>query len=149
MLDLNRIKLALFDFEDALCVPTERAGHDLNWLGHNTFAYCVAPQFMKQFVGDCMRRGIDIGLVSDADTYLIAASMLLWANETYGVEFENYMVSGWKQKVPMLHKLQASLQLAPHQILYIDSNSLSLKFASNDGFTACSPAEIAYYLEQR
>lgn len=149
MLDLTKIKIVLFDFEDALCVPTDRHKKDESWLGIETYSYCVAPQFMREFVRRCKANGIQMALLSDAVTYKVSEAMLRWVKETYSVDMENYCVNSWKAKAAMLQKLAQGHGLPPRNVLYIDSNSLSLKFATEDGFTACSPSEIAYYMETR
>ena len=147
MIDLDMTKAVLFDFEDVLCVPTIRSDAELNWLGKNPFAYCVAPNFMKKFVEKCKDAGIIMGLLVDVDTYLISASMIKWVEETYGVELNNYTVSAWKQKSAMLHRIHTDMEVQPEEILLVDSNSLSLKFAATNGFSYASPAEVAYYME--
>ena len=156
MLDLNRIKLVAFDYDDTLCIHQRHLedkryrgeSHSVLILcGEDEWKDCLAPEFMKKFVRECQLRGIEMGLISCTDTYLRADAKLNWVNEQYGIKMKNYCVGTQEMKIPMLQDLQTSFKLQADEILYVDDMYAHLENASKKGFISCSPTEIACYVE--
>lgn len=157
MLDLDKIKLAVFDYDDTLCIHQRylndsRYRGEANSLlilrGEDEWKDCLPPEFMKKFISICYNKDIDMGLISCTDTYIRAEAKLKWVYDNYGVRMKNYCVGRQDLKIPMLQDLKDAFKLRKEEILFIDDMYLHIDTAHEKGFISCSPAEIACYIER-
>lgn len=157
MLDLDNIRVALFDFDDTLCVHTKRPYasalppeeySQAVLSGGNPWPYGVAPAVMQQFVAKCHALDIHLGLLSATSTYTRAEAKVDWVTEHYGVVMRNYCVGLNGPKVMVLNEVARYFSVKPEQVLFVDDVFEYLEAASKEGFTACSPMECVYFMEQ-
>ena len=153
MLDLENIRVALFDFDDTLCIHTKRPyGSVLTpeeygeavLSGGDPWPHGVAPLVMQQFVAACHARAIHMGLLSATSTYTRAEAKVAWVTEHYGVVMKNYCVGLGGPKVMVLQEMARHFKLEPSQVLFVDDVFEYLEAASKEGFAACSPMECVY-----
>lgn len=158
MLKLEDICIALFDFDDTLCVHTKRpqswALPDRQYnrdvlAGVNPWWDGVAPAVMQEFVHLCLAMNIAVGLISSTGSYLRAEAKVHWVKENYGVDMPNYCVGSPDSKIWMAQSVCDYHHLTPDKVLFVDDLYDNLEKMGQEGFVACSPMEIVYFMEQR
>lgn len=156
MTDLSNIQLALFDYDDTLCIHqthTERfkgSGESASLLtlkGVDEWKNCLVPKFMVKFLNILSNKDIKMGLISCTNTYIMSEAKVDWVYREYGIKMLNYCVGRQDLKIPMAKDLREFYNIEPNQILFVDDMFEHLVNASKEGFVACSPTEIACYIE--
>lgn len=152
---IEKIALALFDFDDTLCVHTHRpikspekyVQINLHILaGVDPWPEGEVPSFMYSFLHLCDSRQIPMGLISSTASYIRAEAKVAWVKRRYLLTLRNYCVASAEGKVGMMHTLATHFELSPRQILYVDDSHDNLERAAAEGFTACSPLEIERFM---
>ena len=155
MLDLNKIKAALFDFDDTLCIHTRRprdvrveTDYIMNFIREeDNWSGSVPSKHMKKFIDICIKRNIQVGLISSTGYFVSMQAKHKWAEDNYGVKFENYCVGKPELKLVELAAIAQHIGCKKSEILLVDDLYPTLEKASIEGFTACSPMEIVNYIE--
>lgn len=158
MLDLEQIRVALFDFDDTLCIHTRRPqSKELPddvysarvFSGENPWPDGVAPRIMQEFVSLCAAQSVRLGLISGTSTHMRSEAKIAWVEKNYGVVMGNYCVGKQEFKQQMLHDICRHFHVQPSEVLFVDDAYANLEAASADGYIACSPMEVVYFMEQR
>lgn len=156
MIELDKVKVALWDFDDTLCIhyhhgssKEETHKYNLNVFKYGTKAWdgCKPSKTMKGFIDVLKEKGIKQGLISATTSAKHMNSKVEWVLENYGIELENYCVSSFEEKLEMMITIADALSIKREEILIIDDYWENLERAANNGFQACSPMEIVLMFE--
>lgn len=154
MLKLINTKIALFDFDDTLCIHEKHgpSGHReyikdmILGIDHWTDHGCTINAQLKSFMDICITQGIRIGLISYTDSYLHMQMKQKWVEENYQVKIENFCVGSFEMKIDLMQGLCDAYQYAPDEILFVDDALANLEAAEASGFQACTPMEVVNYI---
>lgn len=153
MLDFDKVKFVLFDFDDTLCIHTDHGTSDgfeyieTLELGINCFADCVINESLKRFMLRCKDKGLRMGLISACEFYPRMVDKADWVLAQYGVKLENFCVSKSEYKVKVLCAIASAYGLKPYEILIVDDYFATLDFCSDLGYQACTPLEIINFVD--
>ena len=155
MLDFMKVKLALFDFDDTLCIHTVRpqvrdeVAYDVDIMcGKDPWPDGIVPQSMGGFVRMLDARSIPMGLISATNGFGRMKAKQEWVESHYGVHMDNYCVGTADRKLEMLAALQRRYApIGRGELLLVDDLYSTLDEAAKEGYMACSPMEIAWYME--
>lgn len=154
MLNLKKTKIALFDFDDTLCIHEKHGpgGHreyiqDMilgkdHWTDHG----CTTNVQLKSFMDICIKQGIRIGLISYTDSFLHMQMKQKWVEENYQVKIENFCVGSFDMKIDIMQGMCDAYQYDPDEILFVDDALANLEVAEAAGFQACTPMEVVNYI---
>lgn len=153
MLNLENLKLVIYDFDETLCIHTNRkSGLDIDYdsqvvAGKSAWDTCNPNKSMKQFIDICKKRGITQGLISATLSYQHMHLKNEWVKENYDIELENYCVGHPEDKIKMLRALSVGLGLNKDEILIVDDMYSTLSSAANEGFQSATPMEVVNYID--
>ena len=158
MINLDSIKIVLFDFDDTLCIHTNHSwNEDIEFsqtisilqLGKNAWSTCQISSHMEKFMKECESKNIPMGLVS---VVMSAKHMMCkqdWVLEKYGIFLENYCVGKAEDKIKVMRAISEAYGIPKSKILIVDDLWQTVSDAYNEGFLACSPMEVVNYIEQK
>ena len=156
MIDFNKLKMVLWDFDDTLCVHKNHknlAENDLTYnvnvllKGKDAWKDCDANYHMRQFAINCKNSGVRQGLLSACNSSKHAQGKVDWVNDRYEIELENFCVGTPEQKLEMLLAIAEAYGFKRNEILLVDDYWRNFEDAANAGFQACTPIEIVNYIE--
>lgn len=154
MIDLSKVKVVLYDFDDTLCIHKNHQCFDANTYntdillyGPETFKMCKPNSAMKEFMNLCKSKNIRQGLASHVLSVKHADAKNKWVKKEYGIELEDYCVGHAEGKVEMMNAIHSAYGYSKDEILIIDDLYPTLEKAANEGFQACTPMEIVNYIE--
>lgn len=158
MLDLDKVKLVLFDFDDTLCIRSRRKSIDnkgidfiARILGHGSerYDYSFSPSFiMKWFVIECASQGKSLGVLSAVAVAQEAELKMKYVIENYDVNMINYCCSSVEDKIQVLEAIAISTGIPKECILLVDDLTHTIEKAADAGFMTCSPMEIVVLYEK-
>ena len=157
MIDLDRVKLAIFDFDDTLAIRTDHRAftadqvkcYHKNVVSGDITVWdsCIVSDAMHDFITMCVNKGIRTGLMSATESYIHMTLKHDWVLLKYGVDMENFCVGRIEHKASMLEYIAQANNLSNNEILLIDDLYSTLASASNLGFQCASPIEVAAYMD--
>lgn len=156
MLVLDSICMVLFDFDDTLCIhdnhsdgyPSEQQYNiDVLLHGKDYWQTSKPNKHMLEFMNECKRRSVRMGLMSAAQSYVHMVSKNEWVQREYGIDLENFCVGKPAEKAEMLVVISSAFSLPKESILLVDDCYSTLCEASAAGFQACTPMEIVNFVE--
>ena len=158
MINLENVRLALFDFDDTLCIHKSHAHNDSKKnsikyysnavkLGAGIWKNSSPSKHMGVLLNHCKERNIRLGLISATGQSVCSKAKLEWVSNMYGLELENFCVDTAQSKVLMLTALAEVYNLNADEILLVDDYTYNLVDAANAGFQACTPMEVVEYVE--
>ena len=155
MVNLDKVKLVLWDFDDTLCIHTDHTSakdefdteYNVKVLrGEDPYTECFVSEELMTIMHDLERRGVRQGLISATRGYVHAKNKEMWVREKYGVQLENHCVSNSHMKLGMLLAIAEADGLNREEILIVDDYYENLTEAADAGFQAAAPLEmIAVY----
>lgn len=154
MLDLDHIKVVLFDFDDTLCIHTKRpqntrsnVEYDASILrGENPWENDGIPsREMAAFIKMCVERNIHMGMISATGGSLSSRAKVEWVKSHYDVALNDYSVNHPARKVEELQSLAEYFHCERSEILLVDDLHSTLDAVASEGFLACSPMVIVEY----
>lgn len=152
MINLNKVEMILFDFDDTLCIREDyRNNHDPEYpkniiLGNPCWERCNSNKFLKEFMKLCAEKDIRLGLISATFSFKHMERKQEWVKNNYGFELENFCVGSPDSKVQMLQNISKAYNLKPGNILIVDDFYYTLREAANAGFQAAMPMEVVNYM---
>lgn len=155
MIDMDKVKIALFDFDDTLCIHAQHGDEEEDHfvknmiLGkdHWTEKGCVPNKQIHSFLLYCKGIYVRIGLISWTGSFLHMKTKQKWAEEKYHpVKFENFCVGTLEGKIEIMQGLCEAYGYAREQILIVDDLYKTLSVAENRGFQACTPMEVVNFV---
>lgn len=156
MLNLNEVRIVLFDFDETLCVHQKHTtGRDrIEYLtdilrnGADDYKEKDANLQLKKFIEVCFSNGIEIGIISACNSFITMEAKCKWADERYGIKFVNYCVDSAESKIDMMIAISRFKELQRSEIAIVDDLIFILTNAANAGFTAWTPMEIVNFINQ-
>ena len=155
MINLDKIKIVLWGFDDTLCIHEFHSGDsdskrmynfDVLFNGKDAWNMCKPNIFMKKFMNLCLNKNIKQGLISTTISYKHATGKCEWVRENYGIELENFCVGTYKAKIDMMLAISDAYDYEKYEILIVDGFGENLERAADNGFQACSPMEVVNYI---
>lgn len=155
MLNLDKVKFVLYDFDGTLCIDGNCAWTEAErdkllvrvlQSGKGAWSDCYPSIHMQKFINICIQRGIRQGLLSHDMSYPIFKAKSEWVKDKYGVEMKNHCVAVGTPKVRELEGIARAYGYNKDEILLIDDLWENLNSAANAGFQAASPLEIVEYV---
>lgn len=155
MINLDKFKLVLWDFDDTLCFHSWHGSakdeFDTEYnvgvlLGKDVYSTCQSNMFIKTFMQSVKEKGIRQGLISGTTSYIHMRNKENWVKEHYSISLENYCVCSQDMKLGMLFALAKANNLEHDEILIVDDFWNVLEKACDNGFQACTPMEIVNYV---
>lgn len=147
MIDLRKLELVVFDFDDTLCVEYDHAflnqdDYTCSCMRRDAFEGCDASPMMQVFVSWCNLEKIPVGMCSATGFSVRAAAKLEWVIENYGVQMNNWSVGAREEKVHMLRSLARFYGIQTLNALIVDDDWQVLHDANVVGFQALNPIAL-------
>lgn len=156
MIDFDKLKIVLFDFDDTLCIHNHN-----NWNCTNiefetglllkTFNWCGSSYniHLKKFIQLCKSSNIRMGLLGHVSSVTEATAKIKWVKENYEIELENYCVGAREYKVIELESIMIANNLDYKELLIVDDLLKTLLETSEKGFQSATPMEVVNYIENK
>lgn len=157
MIDVKKIKIILWDFDDTLCFHSDHTSaldeFDTEYnvgalLGKDVYYTCSMNYTIKRFIDYAKRENKRQGLISGVDCFIHAKNKENWVIEHYGIELENYCVGSQEMKLGMLIAIAEAFNYAHDEILLVDDVWDNLERAADNGFQSATPVEIINFVEE-
>lgn len=156
MINFEKLKIALFDFDDTLAVHSIHVTESVeDRLQYNTLVLqkdlnawsgCMPNDHLKSFILKCQKNGIRIGLISVTTSYPHMVMKQRWVEQNYGMVLENYCVCSAAEKVHMLEAISKAFRFNLNEILIVDDLWSTLESAADAGFQSASPIEVVNFI---
>lgn len=154
MIDLNKVKIVLFDFDETLCAHEghttniDNVGYTASLLekGAHHFTEDEKNIQMAEFIDLCVERGIEVGVISACASSIEMEAKCQWATEVYKHPFKNYCVGTAEHKICMLEALSRVHAVWKSEIAIVDDLIFTVSRAADAGFTAWTPMEVVNYV---
>lgn len=155
MFDLTKTDMVLFDFDDTLCIHSERGAWSaqdyeqfvVNTIRNKTnYPHSACNAQMRKFLQYCSQMNIATGLISHVGSAREAESKTIWIYQVYGVSIADYSVSSREKKVPMLQAIAKANGLSCKRIMLVDDMCITLDEAADAGFQTATPMEIVNFV---
>lgn len=153
---LDNIAVVLFDFDDTLCIHTNRVEtgalkrlNKIKLLNNlSCWGDCYISRHMKEFMNICKEKGIDMALCGGVESVVEAENKIKWVKDNYGVELKNLCVSTPEEKVEMAISLAGKSGIDPENVLMVDDWWYVLTIMQDNKVASCSPMYIVNYVEE-
>lgn len=148
MWTVDDLKVVCFDFDDTLCIHSERVDKGMfKYLcsmhaDNDYWKDSEANLQLKLFMDYLHAQGTKMCLIGGVDSFKEAERKIKWVKENYGYLLENYCVSSQEQKIIELKVLAKVNRLHENQIAIIDDLYPNLEKAESEGFVALSPMQV-------
>lgn len=152
MIQLEKTKMVLFDFDDTLCIHSDhRVPDDLDYSarvlkGEYAWTGCKKSTHMEKFMKLCERLGIQMGLISQTVSYQHMQLKHDWVLQNYNIDIGNYCVGTLENKLVVLKALAEAHGFENSEIMIVDDLYMTLDLADAEGFLTATPMEIVNYI---
>lgn len=157
MINIDKLKMVLFDFDDTLAVHNEhKSGTAEDQLNYDTLAIlgdfdaykdCAPNQNMVQFMQLCKDRKLQMGLISANTGYYHMDLKQKWVKEKYGISLENYCVMlGEEEKAKAICAIANAFYMNHDELLIVDDNPKVIVYAADAGFQSATPIEVINFI---
>lgn len=155
MINLDKLKLVIFDFDDTLAVHTvhrlvddRKDFHTAVIAGNlDAFSNALTNKALLNFINLCSSRGIRMGLMSATESFCHMQLKHKWVLLNYGVDLENFCVGSFDLKAKTLPYIAAANGLRNENILLVDDVVGTLESAGSLDFQVATPIEVATFME--
>lgn len=162
-MDLSRIKYAMFDFDDTLCIHTNHwSDEDKSRRWHadvllssdvlpnsdNLYETCSSNRQMKAFMDLLSKEGTILGLVSAVAFVELADLKVDWVVKHYGYKLLNHCVGNIDAKVDMLIALADAFGYERSEILLVDDHPHACELAAKAGFVVMTPMQVVNFVDK-
>ncbi len=155
MIDFDRIRFALFDFDYTLAVHTEHVWNEC--IAKRQLVAAAAGKLyeagtlrvsydLKTFVALCKDHNVRLGLISATGFAPRVEQKMRWVEEHYGVRMQNYCVGSVAEKPGAIEAIRQAKRFCSDEILLVDDYYKALSEASKLGIQVASPAEVSIFL---
>lgn len=150
MLNLDKIKVAFFDFDDTLCIHSLHREWGVQFSGSIPSTIfdefrCADNVQMKQFINILVEKGVELHLISVARG-AIRPAKLAWVKEHYGVSMIDSCTEEIEEKAGKMKEYCESRQLPCSEVLFVDDLWSSVEAAAAVGIRALSPMEVVNFI---
>lgn len=151
MIDLEKVKMVLWDFDDTLCIHTRHTSakdeFDTEFnvkvlRGDDPYVNCIVNEDLVSILRDIAKRGIRQGLISATRCYIHAKNKATWVREMYGVPFDNYCVGDFRMKCGIMIAIAQANGWQHDEILIVDDYYKNVTEAADCGFQSATPLEM-------
>lgn len=158
MIDLDKVKYVLFDFDDTLCIHTVRNElfstteryAELFAEEPETWATSQPNTQMSGFIQELKKRNIPMGLCSAVDCYKHSENKVKWVCREYGIEhLDNYCCGSAEDKIKVMLAMTSQLNLKPENILIVDDYWSTIYRAGREGFQSAAPMEVVNWMNAK
>ena len=155
MIDLEKVKMVLYDFDDTLCIHEDHssskdsdAEYDVRVLkdGYKAWPNARPNSHMGMFMQKCKEHSIRQGLISATVSYQHDVAKHEWVCHNYGIALENFCVGTFEDKLRIMIAISTAYDIPREQILIIDDLYENLERAANNGFMAATPMEVVNFM---
>lgn len=152
-MNLANIRYAFMDFDDTLCVVTDREYHDEDYrksmvIGDWTYydrTGRLIGKGMREFIKKCSRIEIKLYGLTYSYSSLVRLPKLMWCDDKFGKgTFKDMITTASREyKIDVLKQFADTYDIERSQILLVDDGVDILDLAHNEGFSTYSPQQIA------
>lgn len=148
MWTVDDLKVVCFDFDDTLCIHSERVGKGMfKYLcsmhaDNDYWKDSEANLQLKLFMDYLHAQGTKMCLIGGVDSFKEAERKVQWVKEKYGYSLENCCVSKQELKVVELEAIAELGGFYKKQIALVDDMYQNLEKAESEGFVALSPMQV-------
>lgn len=163
MIDIEKVRIAVFDFDDTLCIHTKHSKYETipNYIQRcisGEFPWdhvyndgskaCIPSTVMRKFINMLKLNNVKLFMCSATSMSLIGGLKTEWSSREYNCEFKDVSVNSWEQKVSILRHLAEINHYDSDRILIVDDYFNVLDYSGAEGFQTASPIEVAEFLIQ-
>lgn len=162
MINLEKVKLIVFDFDNTLCIHLDYSAEIWNkydeYLVKGKFIWdetnelnkplCIPSEIMRSFINWCSKLEIKMFVCSATNMAIKGDMKCKWCSEKYNYKFENVSVDSSNLKVYMCELLASAMNLEYENVLLVDDKFETLESAGKSGFQTAFPLEIAEYMNK-
>lgn len=148
MWTVDDLKVVCFDFDDTLCIHSERVDKGMfKYLcsmhaDNDYWKDSEANLQLKLFMDYLHAQGTKMCLIGGVDSFKEAERKVQWVKEKYGYSLENCCVSKQELKVVELKAIAELGGFYKKQIALVDDMYENLHSAECEGFVALSPMQV-------
>lgn len=155
MIDLGKVKVVLFDFDDTLCIHSDHVkksdteygkamvARDSTWWDKQG---CQMNRQMKNFMDLCNKKGITMGLISAVDFSCTAEAKVNWVANKYHYVLRNFCTGSFEGKKRIIQALLEGYEHKPENVLFIDDLYSNLEAVAELGVQTATPMEVVNYI---
>lgn len=157
MLNLKKVKMILWDFDDTLCFHSDHSSpadeYDTEYNvkvinGEDAYSTCKMNYSIAKLMNWAVNEGKRQGLVSGVTCFVHARNKENWVKDHYGVALENFCVSSQEMKLGIMVAIAEAFGFEHDEILLVDDLWENLERAADNGFQSASPVEVINYVEE-
>ena len=154
MIELEKVRVVFFDFDDTLCIHSIHKDLDYKVIKSATYRIfdkigCRVNKQMFNFIKQLKRSNIEMHLISATGDKDRVALKLEWVLKRYGVDMIDSCVEHHVDKITKIKEYCGSQGLNYNEALYIDDMYQNLDSATNIGIQTCSPMEVVNYMNDK
>lgn len=157
MIDIQKVKMILWDFDDTLCFHSDHSSpldeFDTEYnvgvlLNQDVYSTCDMNYTIKRFMDYAKRENKRQGLISGVTCFIHASNKENWVKEHYDIVLENYCVGSQEMKLGMMLAIAKACDYTRDEILLVDDVWENLERAADNGFQSATPVEIINFVEE-
>lgn len=155
MTDLSRVKIALFDFDDTLCIHQKADNFVAEYYnvvmveGRVSYwdeMHSQPNKQMKAFMDKLSVDNVELGLISATSFMCTAVNKIEWVKRKYGYTLKNYCTGDFDSKVQIIKALISADNLSPDEILFVDDLYSNVDAVAELGVQVATPMEVVNYI---
>ena len=155
MVDLSRVKVALFDFDDTLCI--HRKADNFGIESYNVAMvkgrvsywdemHSQPNKQMRVFMDKLSVNNVELGLISATSFMCTAVNKIEWVKLKYGRTLKNYCTGDFDSKVQIIKALITADNLSPDEVLFVDDLYSNVDAVAELGVQVATPMEVVNYI---
>ncbi len=155
MVDLSRVKVALFDFDDTLCIHRKADNFDIE--SYNVAMVKGGTSYwdmmgsapnkqMKVFMDKLSKDNVELGLISATKLSCTGTNKTEWVKRKYGYTLKNYCTGDFDSKVQIIKALITANNLSPDEVLFVDDLYSNVDAVAELGVQVATPMEVVNYI---
>lgn len=157
MINIQKIKAVVFDFDDTLCIHTKHEEMDeleyyYGIVNNSNFLVernCQWNSQMYEFIKYCKSKDIRMAICSATGFYPVMEAKQESIENAYGIKLDNLCIGGASNKNLPLQYYAKLLGLENDEILLVDDLYSNVEAATKEGFQACSPMEVVNFVNYK
>lgn len=155
MINLEKAKIVLYDFDDTLCIHKKHGLHndtdyaaamvnqDIEWWDK---IGCEPNKAMEKFMNICANKDMEQGLISAVGFSISSTLKRMWVLQKYGIQLNDYCTGSFEGKAKIIQGLIIAKNLSPENILFIDDYWKNLEMVAQLGVQVATPMEIVNFI---
>ena len=155
MIDLSKVKIVLFDFDDTLCIHRKADNFDID--SYNVAMVKGGTSYwdmmgsapnkqMKVFMNKLSEDDVELGLISATKLSCTGANKIEWVKLNYGYTLKNYCSGDFEGKVQIIKALITANNFSPDEVLFVDDLYSNIDAVAKLGVQVATPMEVVNYI---